>query len=41
MGCQSDIAKQIIAQEADYVLSLKENQPNLYQNVMDYKYNLN
>lgn len=33
MGCQSDIAKQIIAQEADYVLSLKENQPTLYQNV--------
>ena len=33
MGCQTDIAKQIIIQEADYVLSLKENQPTLYQDV--------
>lgn len=33
MGCQTDIAKQIIAQGADYVLSLKENQPTLYQDV--------
>jgi predicted transposase YbfD/YdcC len=33
MGCQTDIAKQIIKQQADYVLSLKENQPTLYQDV--------
>jgi predicted transposase YbfD/YdcC len=33
MGCQTDIAKQIIRQHADYVLSLKENQPTLYQDV--------
>lgn len=33
MGCQNDIAKQIITQGADYVLSLKENQPTLYQDV--------
>jgi hypothetical protein len=28
-GCQKDIAAQIVAQEADYVLALKENQPTL------------
>lgn len=33
MGCQTAIAKKIIRQGADYVLSLKENQPTLYQNV--------
>lgn len=33
MGCQTAIAKQIISQKADYVLSLKENQPTLYQDV--------
>lgn len=33
MGCQTAIAKQIIAQGAHYVLSLKENQPTLYQEV--------
>ena len=33
MGCQTEIAKQIIRQEADYVLSLKENQPTLYEEV--------
>ena len=33
MGCQSKIARQIIRQGADYVLSLKENQPTLYQGV--------
>ena len=30
MGCQVEIAGQIIDQGADYVLSLKENQPGLY-----------
>lgn len=33
MGCQTNIAKQIISQGADYVLSLKENQPTLHQDV--------
>lgn len=33
MGCQKKIAKEIINQEANYVLSLKENQPTLYQDV--------
>jgi len=35
-GCQTDIAGQIVAQEADYVLALKENQPTLYEQVSDY-----
>lgn len=34
MGCQQAIAKQIIAQEGHYVLSLKENQTTLYQDVV-------
>ncbi|STO33078.1 ISAs1 family transposase [Legionella bozemanae] len=33
MGCQTQIAKQIITQGANYVLSLKENQPTLYHDV--------
>jgi predicted transposase YbfD/YdcC len=33
MGCQTEIAAQIVEQEADYVLSLKENQGRLYQEV--------
>lgn len=33
MGCQHKIAKQIIQQEADYVLALKENQKSLYDNI--------
>jgi predicted transposase YbfD/YdcC len=33
MGCQTKIARQIMRQGADYVLSLKENQPTLYQAV--------
>jgi predicted transposase YbfD/YdcC len=33
MGCQQDIAKKIVEKGADYVLSLKENQPTLYQEV--------
>jgi predicted transposase YbfD/YdcC len=31
MGCQVEIARQIQAQGADYVLSFKENQPGLYR----------
>jgi len=33
MGCQREIARQITEQEADYVLTLKENQGRLYEDV--------
>jgi len=33
MGCQKDIAAQITDKEADYVLALKGNQGNLYEDV--------
>jgi predicted transposase YbfD/YdcC len=33
MGCQTDIAEQIIDRQADYVLALKENQGHLYEDV--------
>ncbi len=36
MGCQTEIAAQIINQEADYVLSLKGNQGTLHRDVADY-----
>lgn len=35
MGCQKDIARQIVEQGADYVLALKENQGQLYREVTD------
>ena len=35
-GCQKEIAAQIVAKEADYVLALKANQPTLYDQVSDY-----
>jgi len=35
MGCQVEIARQIQEQGADYVLSLKENQPGLYRDCAD------
>jgi predicted transposase YbfD/YdcC len=34
MGCQTKITKQILKQEADYVLALKENQKSLYDDVV-------
>jgi predicted transposase YbfD/YdcC len=34
MGCQKKIAEQIISQQADYVLALKGNQGNLYEDVV-------
>lgn len=34
MGCQTDIAEKIVAREADYVLALKDNQGNLYEDVV-------
>ena len=36
MGTQKDIARQIIAQEGDYVLALKQNHPVLYEDVTLY-----
>lgn len=35
MGCQATIAKKIIDQKADYVLAVKENQSQLYENIKD------
>jgi len=34
MGCQTEIAEKIIERDAQYVLALKENQGNLYQDVV-------
>jgi predicted transposase YbfD/YdcC len=34
MGCQTEIAEKIIDREANYVLALKENQGNLYEDVV-------
>lgn len=36
MGCQKAIAKQIIAQEAQYVLAVKANQPTLREEIEEY-----
>jgi predicted transposase YbfD/YdcC len=33
MGCQTEIAKTIVEEEGDYVLALKENQGNLFEDV--------
>jgi predicted transposase YbfD/YdcC len=33
MGCQTDIAEKIVAQQADYVLAVKKNQGQLYQHL--------
>ena len=35
MGCQKEIARQIIEAEADYLLAVKENQGQLYEDVRD------
>jgi predicted transposase YbfD/YdcC len=35
MGCQREIAQQIVEQGGDYVLALKENQDTLYHDVAD------
>lgn len=35
IGCQRGIAEQMVAPEADYVLALKANQPDLLEEVMD------
>lgn len=36
MGCQKKIAKTIIEEKADYVIQVKENQPNLHQDIALY-----
>ncbi len=36
MGCQTEIAAGIVAQQADYVLAVKGNQPTLHEGIMDY-----
>jgi predicted transposase YbfD/YdcC len=36
MGCQTTIAKAIVAREADYVLAVKENQPTLHAGIVAY-----
>ena len=36
MGCQKDIAEMIIKKEADYILALKANQGNLYEDVKSF-----
>lgn len=35
MGCQHEIAAQIIKKEANYILAVKDNQGQLYQNIQD------
>lgn len=35
MGCQKEIAKTIIEQDADYLLEVKENQGHLYEDIAD------
>jgi predicted transposase YbfD/YdcC len=35
MGCQTKIAEAIIGQDADYILSVKENQKELHSNIVD------
>jgi predicted transposase YbfD/YdcC len=39
MGCQTEIAHQIVAQQGDYVLAVKENQGHLYEDIA-YLFNL-
>jgi predicted transposase YbfD/YdcC len=35
MGCQVELAEQILEQQGDYVLALKDNQPTLFEEVID------
>jgi predicted transposase YbfD/YdcC len=35
IGCQTEIAQLIVDKEADYILSLKQNQPTLYEDVAE------
>ena len=36
MGCQTEIAQQIVAADADYCLAVKGNQPTLHQGIVDF-----
>lgn len=36
MGCQTEIARQIVAGDADYCLAVKGNQPTLHQGLIDF-----
>lgn len=36
MGCQKEIARQIVKQGADYLLAVKDNQPKLYEAISDF-----
>lgn len=36
MGCQTAIAEEIVAQEANYLLAVKQNQGNLYEAISEY-----
>jgi len=33
MGCQKDIAAQVVAQKGDYLMAVKENQPRLFEDI--------
>ncbi len=35
IGCQTEIAQLIVEKEADYILSVKQNQPTLYEDVAE------
>ena len=35
MGCQKNIARKIVSKKADYILSVKENQKDLYEDIQD------
>ena len=35
MGCQKEIAKQIVDNGGDYILPVKENQPNLLEDIQE------
>jgi len=35
MGCQKNIARKIVTKKADYILSVKENQKDLYEGIQD------
>jgi predicted transposase YbfD/YdcC len=36
MGCQKEIADEIIQAGGEYILAVKENQPNLHQDILDH-----
>ena len=36
MGCQTEIARQIVGEGADYCLAVKDNQPTLHQGIIDF-----